>query len=292
MQHIPSGYKIYLQGKYSPKTVTAYHYEVQNFISHHPQAATYKQSEVLQYIGQLRASGKTPATINRILAAIKSWYKFLSLTGHRADNPVHYLVLKHQVNRDIQLQDLLDDEELESLLHREERYPLLTARNYIIISLLVYQALRIKEIDQLQLHDVNLDKRLIKIRKQLKTNGRNLYLKEQQLPYFKQYIQEDRVKLLKGSNSPYLLIGQRSSHMSGADVTKHIIRTYRNYIPEKTINPKTIRQSVITNFLQKGKDLRVVQVFAGHKYTDTTEKYKQNNVDELQLQIEKYHPLK
>jgi integrase/recombinase XerD len=80
--------------------------------------------------------------------------------------------------------------------------------------------------------------------------------------------------------------------MTGEDITKHVIRTYRHYIPEKIINPKIIRQSVISNLLKKGKDIRLVQVFAGHKYPDTTERYKQNNVYELQSEIEKYHPLK
>lgn len=292
MKQYLSNYKSYLESKYSPKTTEAYFYEIQNLLSNHPGADNYKQPEILQYIGELREKGKNPKTLNRILAAIKSYYRFLCITGKRKHNPVRYLTLKHKINRDIQLQDLLDDEELESLLHREERYPVLAARNYIIASLLVYQALRIKELDQLQLHDVKLERGKIKIRKQLKTNGRELFLKEQQIPYLEKYIKEDRIKLLKGKKSSYFFIGQRSNHMTGEDITKHVIRTYRNYIPEKIINPKVIRQSVITNLLKKGKDIRLVQVFAGHKYPDTTERYKQSNVYELQREIEKYHPLK
>ena len=294
MQTINPELKSYLESKYSTKTVEAYLYEINNYLSNHPQAALYKQPEVLKYIGELREAGKNPKTINRILGAIKSFYRYLSISGKRKDNPVRFLTLKHKINRDVQLQDLLDEEELELLVQYAgcNRFPLLKCRNYILISLLVYQGLRIKELDRLLLKDIDLEKGKIKIRKQGKTNGRELYFKEQQLPFFEKYINEDRIKLLKGSKSLYLLIGQRANRMTGEDITKHVIRTYRDYVPEKKVNPQIIRQSLITNLLKKGKDIRLVQAFAGHRYIDSTERYKTNNVDELQREIEKYHPLK
>ncbi|MDZ4810964.1 MAG: tyrosine-type recombinase/integrase [Bacteroidota bacterium] len=286
--------KSYLASKYTPKTVAAYMNEIETFVSNHPKAANYKQAEVLEYIGELRNLGRHPRTLNRILGAIKSYYRFLSVSGKREDNPVRFLTLKHKINRDVQLQDLLDEEELERLLQFEGqiRFPTLTSRNYLMVSLLVYQGLRSKELDQLLLKDIDLEKGKVKIKKQAKTNGRELYLRENQIPIFEKYINEDRVKLLKGTKSEYLIIGQRRNKMTGEDITKHVIRIYRNYIPEKKVNAQIIRQSVITNLLKKGKDIRLVQVFAGHRYPDSTERYKQNNVDELQKEIEKYHPLK
>jgi integrase/recombinase XerD len=61
--------------------------------------------------------------------------------------------------------------------------------------------------------------------------------------------------------------------------------------PERNLNARTLRQSVITNMLKEGKDLRVVQVFAGHKKISSTEKYRQSGLEELQAAINKYHPL-
>ncbi|WP_084097110.1 site-specific integrase [Cyclobacterium lianum] len=51
-----------------------------------------------------------------------------------------------------------------------------------------------------------------------------------------------------------------------------------------------MRQSVITNLLRAGHDLRIVQVFAGHKYPSATEKYKQAQLEELNKQIQRHHP--
>jgi len=284
--------KSYLESKYRPKTAIMYLYEIETYLSNHPGAGSYKQPEVLQYIGALREAGKSPRTINRILAAIKSFYKYLSISGKRKDNPVRFLLLKHKISRDIQLQDLLDEEELASLLEKKIRFGVLRSRNLVIVSLLIYQGLRISELDNIFLKDINLENGKIKIRKVGKNNKRDLYLKENQILFFKKYITEDRTKLLKGRESSYLLIGARSMKMKGEDITKDIMRKYRDYVPEKKVNPKIIRQSVITNLLKKGKDIRLVQVFAGHRYPDSTERYKQSNVDELQREIEKYHPLR
>jgi integrase/recombinase XerD len=62
--------------------------------------------------------------------------------------------------------------------------------------------------------------------------------------------------------------------------------------PDRSLNAKTTRQSVIANLLKQGHDLRLVQVFAGHKHPSSTERYRQTGVEELKAGIIKYHPLK
>ena len=59
----------------------------------------------------------------------------------------------------------------------------------------------------------------------------------------------------------------------------YLISTFKGLFPERNLNPKTIRQSVIADLLKQGKDLRLVQVFAGHKYPSSTERYRQNQVE-------------
>ncbi len=71
----------------------------------------------------------------------------------------------------------------------------------------------------------------------------------------------------------------------------YLVETYRPLFPTKRLTPTTIRQSVITQLLKSGMDLRVVQVFAGHKKASTTEKYRQTNLEELRAVVQRYHPL-
>ena len=80
--------------------------------------------------------------------------------------------------------------------------------------------------------------------------------------------------------------------MRGADIVKHIITGFRGKFTGRKVNCQTIRQSVITNLLKAGNDLRIVQVFAGHKYPDTTEKYKQTDTEALKTAIQNYHPIR
>ena len=77
-----------------------------------------------------------------------------------------------------------------------------------------------------------------------------------------------------------------------ADNLKNLLRPFKSYFPNRVLNAKTIRQSVIANLLKSGHDLRLVQVFAGHKYPGATENYRQTGIEELKAGIEKYHPLK
>jgi len=106
----------------------------------------------------------------------------------------------------------------------------------------------------------------------------------------KKYIEKDRIELLK-EETEILIINQKGKAETG-DGISYLVETMRSMFPERKLNAKTIRQSVITNLLKQGKDLRLVQAFAGHKYPSTTEKYKQSQVEELKLEILKYHPLR
>ena len=106
------------------------------------------------------------------------------------------------------------------------------------------------------------------------------------------YIHETRPKLNKNPEQEHLLIGLRSEYMRGADIGKHVIAGFRGRFKDRKVNCRTIRQSVITNLLKAGNDLRIVQVFAGHKYPDTTEKYKQTDTEALKTAIQNYHPIR
>ena len=190
------------------------------------------------------------------------------------------------------MQDLFTTEELEALLTaKKERYHNLDSRNKVLISLLVYQALKPNEIEALRCDEINLDQATIYIKPSAKNNSRTLGLKANQILLFKSYLEETRPKLLQENKSASFIIGHRKEPMTAEDITKHIKRNYTIYKPRK-VNAMTIRQSVITNLLKMGVDLRLVQSFAGHKYPSTTERYKQNNVQELQEALKKYHPMK
>jgi integrase/recombinase XerD len=283
--------KDYLREHYTPDTASIYLQEIDRYRLTCPQAEAAAYKDILLYMGSLRTRYTNASTLNRILCSIKTYYDYLCASGKRPDNPATSILLKDQRSRDIQLQDLLTMEELEVLLTRPERYPHLASRNKVLMSLLIYQALYPVEMEALRVGDINLETGTVRTQATAKTNSRELSLKPSQILLFYDYIREIRPLLLKEGTSDRLLIGQRGEPMTAEDITKHVKRSFTERYPGRTVNAQTIRQSVIAHLLKQGHDLSVVQVFAGHKYPSSTERYRQNEIETLKAAIEKYHPI-
>jgi len=280
----------YLNQQNAPSTAKRYQREIELFFlslekqNINPKTVNY--SQIMEYIGKLRTKQNN---LGCSLHGIKKYYSYLLATGQRKDHPAKSIKLRDKQSRDIQLQDLFKTEELELLLDRKERYPILKNRNQIIISLLIYQGLTNGEVKKIEIENINLEQGIIYIKPGRKTNARTLKLQSKQIFWIMSYLQNDRPKLLK-TESEKLIISSRGTAETGEGIC-YIIETQRHLFPDKKLNAKTIRQSVITNLLKQGKDLRIVQAFAGHKYPSTTERYKQTQVEELKNQILKHHPL-
>ncbi|HFE37215.1 MAG TPA: integrase [Gammaproteobacteria bacterium] len=245
---------------------------------------------MIQYVYFLRKQYDNPATINRIIHALKQYYFFLIEIKKREDHPCRNLKIKLNTTAALQLQDLLTQEQLEQLPERRERYENLGLRNRVVMSLLLHQALRPIEIAAIKMGDINLEKGEIQIRATKKTNARILPLKPEQIMLFYNYKTEARPTLLKKKKSEYFIINQRGGRQT-KDNIHYLVSTYQDLLPGKKLTPTTIRQSVIANLLKQGKDLRIVQYFAGHKQPSATERYRQNNLEELRSAVNKYHPL-
>lgn len=281
-----------LKEHYSPETAKAYQREIEIYLGNNKEAETAKHKDIVNHIGSLRNRYSNPKTINRILAAIKAYYTYLNHAGKRKDNPAKSIRLRDRQSRDIQLQDLFTTVELENLLDRKERYNLLTIRNKVLTSLLIYQALKPNELEALTVNDINLEAATIHVKASAKNNARVLSLKPNQIMPLHQYINEIRPRLNKDPKEEKLLIGKTGSPMPAEDITKHIKRSFKALYAPRKVNCQTIRQSVITNLLKAGNDLRIVQVFAGHKYPSATEKYRQTGTEALKTAIQQYHPFR
>ena len=251
-----------------------------------PNHETASYDDVMKYLGQLRKQYLYPMVQ---LQSVKKYYRWLAYTGQRDDDPAVSIRLRDQPSRDIQLQDLFTKDELEQVLERPERYELLERRNKLMLSFLVYQAMSTGEVSRLELSDIDAEKATVRVKASRRNNGRTLALRANQVFWLTGYLSEDRPQLLK-QESKMLLISSRGHAETGEGVM-YLVETRRKLFKGRKLNARTIRQSVIANLLKEGKELRVVQAFAGHKYPSTTEAYKEVRIETLKAQIIKYHPL-
>lgn len=238
--------------------------------------------DIINYISQLRKSGISARNLKNHLCAIKFYYNCLLELGYMKHHPCKSLLLQDKTDRSITTEILCTPEELNIFLEREDKaIPKLKLRNKIIRQLLVYQALTVKELIGLTVDNIDLENCKIIIK-----NSRSLVLHPKQILPLQQYINTDR-KRIKNSTQTKLLLLSRS----GNGLHERCINDAINYKAKKKFTPQKIRQSVIANLLKNGNDLRKVQLFAGHHYISSTEKYITSSFTELRSELEKKHPL-
>lgn len=281
----------YLKNELSEATVKNYLYEIEKFRKHYRSPWKLKYQNIMDYVELLRKT-YNPQSIKRTVYAIKKYYDYLVETGKIKQNPAQNIKIRDGKENPVQLQELLTEQELQKLLEpREERYPILTKRNQIVMSLLVNQALLTSDIERLRIGDLDLQNAKISIRKTGITNERILDLKADQILLFYQYLQQEREMLttFRTEKENHFLLGKLGAKITSDDIN-YLVSTYKKNFTKK-LTSITIRQSVIKLKLDQGENLRKVQYFAGHKHADTTEKYKETGVDALQISINQYHPI-
>ena len=260
-------------------------------------------NELLTYIDHCTTQGESKTLLNRKLSAIRKYYDYLLYKGKATKNPATGLFIKNKQHT--VPSNLLTIEELTAIYENYQVIDLRSQRNKVIIGLLVFQALTREEIEKLEITDIKLHAGKIEIPGGKHSNPRTLKLESVQILDIQEYLASTRYEILKAQGSygtgrrPNSINQEKTQtqlfiSMHGSDIIKnsflHLIYSLRKLNPKLT-NAQQIRQSVITNWL-KTKDLRTAQYMAGHRYVSSTERYQVNNLEDLQQQLELYHPLR
>ena len=293
--------KKYLLENYSKSSVRSYENQINRYVLlmegrtlQGVENASYE--EVLNYIGHLRKEGLHAKSLRNNLFAIKVYYHYLIRIGKRKDHPCLYLNLKDQINRSIELESLYTWKNLEEFYENyESKKEVDQRRNKIIISLLIYQALTISEIKDLQLNQVDLEKgklKIVRTEKSKNTESRTLSLESHQILLFDSYIKEDwknyHRRPKRKTRYKNFVLSEKGLPIWKSGINKILEKNTKS---KWKLKAQKIRQSVIAHLLKSGKDVRIVQEFAGHRCTSSTEAYQQNDLEELKLAINKTHPL-
>jgi integrase/recombinase XerD len=282
-------FKIYLQEKHFAKDTikpyvnyTAYflNWLEQNRLL--PEKTTY--NHILQFIEYCRENDKSDRVINRMLSAIRHYYKHLGQTKDMK-NPAAGVYIKG-TPRTIP-GNLVDFEELEELYNTYKIVDNRTKRNKIMLGMFIYQFPTVEEIKLLQTTDINLQEGKIYIPPARKSNGRMLELKPFQIIGIQEYLTGIRTKLVKEYTTQLFISMNGNKNLKNSIL--HMFNALKKINPRVT-SPTCIRMSVISH-LQKSIPLRQLQYMAGHKHISSTERYRLTNTDELYKQLELFHPL-
>ncbi|MBL7888010.1 MAG: tyrosine-type recombinase/integrase [Bacteroidia bacterium] len=258
-------------------------------------------ADVMAYIQILNKQGTKQKTQNTYVAAIKRYIDHLVTLGIMPSNPTEHIKLQGTNQRN--LYQVLNLEELEKLYyqypasHQREIQQLVAKQNKIIVGLLVWQGLRTEDLCRLTITDLKLREGKIFIPGGRKTEQRTLELKSHQVIEMMDFIHETRKAIMQRNNiqtqQPALSADRLFIGVAGSSeiysIMKSIVAQLKKQEP-KLKNVKQIRASVITLWL-KQYNLRKVQYMAGHRYVSSTEKFKINDLEGLQEELNKYHPI-
>jgi integrase/recombinase XerD len=268
----------------------------------HLQATDTRYNDLLNFIDYCKLEGMSKTHVNRVIASVRDYYKFLKERQPNIINPATGLYLKG--TRQKVISGIIDYKELEALYQDYKTETLREKRNKIILGLFIYQATSTEELSKLEPCHVKLKEGKIYIPGNRRRNSRTLELKSFQVMELYEYITETRPKIVeeitksKPGRKPDRINKTRIKDqlfvsINGSEHIKnsllHLFRDVQK-INLNVINALQIRQSVITYWL-KTMNLRQVQYMAGHKYVSSTERYQTNNLDSLQNRLDEYHPL-
>jgi integrase/recombinase XerD len=300
------------QGK-TKSTVTAYSSYALDFISYldadNTEVENATAKEVLSYLNHLQKKGQENKTRNIRLNVIKQFFNWQIEQGQRADNPIAHLKIRGTKRQKLypilskqELEEIYINHEIPTSAHKKAKcnwfktFRLAKQRNKTILSLLINQGLTTPEVAKLTLKDLKLKDGTVFIGGGRKSNERTLELKSNQIIELMEYQFTTRNELLKYQEAETDLLflstptaGKLKATENGKlDIWKGLRNDIRKYNP-KFINFKQVRTSVITHWL-KQYNLRQVQQMAGHRYVSSTEAYLVNQTEDLQKDIDQFHP--
>ena len=282
-------YKVYLQKQgYSDTTIENNEHQMELFKKWCKRNSTtvieIDYNKALKYVKYLTRKGNSKRTVNHKLRSLRTYFNYLIDEAYRIDNPIENVILKGE--KRITNYNLLEADELEDLYYsfetnnyQEEYHKYTKKRAKAIIGLLVYQGLNTM--------DLQLSKGKIYIPSRTRSNARELELKPWQIMEFFEYMNDVRPMLQKRTNN----YGQQlfPSNARFSSITYRIAKQLKKH-NQKFTGLKQVRASVITNWLGQ-YNLRKVQYLAGHRYISSTEKYVQDDLENLHEIVNNFHPI-
>lgn len=245
------------------------------------------KDNIVEFINQIKKDGISARSQARIISSIKSFYKFLAIEDHIDVNPIE-LIESPKIG--LKLPDTLSLIEIDKLISAIDLSSKHGERNRAIIEMLYSCGLRVSELINLKLSNVNFKNSYIKVIG--KGNKERLApIGTKALRYLDIYINEIRNhQTIKHGNIDYVFINNRGTKLSRVMIFLIIQKLKQKIGLSKKIGPHTFRHSFATHLIEGGANLRAVQEMLGHESITTTEIYTHLDSDYLRSNIIAFHP--
>lgn len=244
------------------------------------------RSHIVSYLVMLQKKGRATATLSRNLASIRAFYQFLVRDRHLEHDPSVHLETPKIEKR---LPKVLSLEEVETLLEGPDLGQPSGLRDKAMLELLYATGIRVSELVQLNMGDINLEMGFLKCMGK-GSKERMIPLGKMAISVIQLYIETARLRLLKAGGGTALFVNHLGKRMTRQGFWKIIKKYALQSGITADITPHTLRHSFATHLLENGADLRSVQEMLGHADISTTQIYTHVTRSRIKDVYAKTHP--
>ncbi|MBW2650419.1 MAG: site-specific tyrosine recombinase XerD [Deltaproteobacteria bacterium] len=293
MDHHVDGYLNFLavEKGLSLNTLEAYSRDLNRYVEFAEQAGIkdireISSDNVISFLGNLKNGGLATSSINRSLAAIRGFYRYLLTEKVIDENPVASIELAKVW---MHLPDTLGREEMAVLLRQPGTKTPLAMRDTAMLELLYATGIRVSELISLSMSNINWQAGYLIVvgkgnKERIVPIGRTAF------DCLNRYVEDSRRRLSRGKSVNTIFLNRSGTGLTRQGFWKIVKKYVKRAGLRKKVYPHTFRHSFATHLLEGGADLRSVQVMLGHADISTTQIYTHVTRERLKEIHRKYHP--
>jgi len=291
-----------VERNFSPHTLISYRGDLKSFINFLKRdridnVNKVDRLEVRKFLAHLAGRNLKKSTIARKLSSIRSFFKYLTREKIVTQDPTIYNLTPKRTKK---VPSFLDLGEVRQLLELPDSRTILGLRDRAILEILYGSGLRVSELVNLNIGDVDLLGGMIKVKgkgskERLVPIGEiglasiERYLSMRQSPQRPAFFKAKSFHNLFYSKEP-LFLNFQGSRLGAQSINRLLQKYIRLASIKKGVSPHTLRHTFATHLLDAGCDLRAVQEMLGHASLSTTQIYTHVTTEKLKRVYRKYHP--
>lgn len=274
----------------SENTIQAYRRDIEKFCAFAAKRGLatrgVQRADVVDFLASLYNSGLDSRSVARHLVTIRNFFRFSLMEGYIDEDPAA-TVESPKFRRS--LPQFLSLEEVERVLCQPDTSTVVGLRDKAMIELMYSCGLRVSELCGVRVADLQIEEGCLRCvgkgdKERVVPVGRRA------LDTVQAYYRQGRPQLLHGQASPYLFLNQRGAKMDRIAYWRALAKYGRQAGLRKHLKPHMLRHSFATHLLDRGADLRSVQMMLGHSDISTTQIYTHVVEERLKQVYKAHHP--
>jgi len=274
----------------SRNTLEAYRRDIEKFAAflgtRNIRLRDVQRTEIVDFLATLYKRGLDSRSVARHLVTIRNFFRFALMEGYIQDDPAASVESPRFRQS---LPDFLSVEEVDSLLGQPDCNSIVGLRDRAMIELLYSCGLRVSELCSLRVSDLQMEQGCLRCigkgdKERLVPVGRNA------LKAVGEYLRKSRPELMGQHLTPFLFLNSRGGRVNRVGFWKTLGDYGRKAGLRKDLSPHMLRHSFATHLLDRGADLRSVQIMLGHSDISTTQIYTHVVEERLKQIYKQHHP--